>query len=133
MADCKSGSCEDSRMEGSRKEKDMFGGKEVAENYILLNQCQVDCVTQARRSQKGERSPGMEHVVALPRLGTLNNLLGVIKLMCDSLSQLRERVGEKPSQRLTKGREGGATACVSPTACTDSQDPVTAPWRCRSF
>lgn len=68
MADCKSGLCEDSHMEGSQKEKDMFGGKEVAENYIFLNQCQVECVTQARRNQRGERSPGMEHIVAPPRL-----------------------------------------------------------------
>lgn len=132
MADCKSGLCEDSHMEGSRKEKDMFGGKEVAENYIFLNQCQVECATQARRSQRGERSPGMEHMVAPPRLGTLNNLSGVIKLGCDSVSQLWERGGEKSSQRLAKGRKGGAMACVSPMACTDSQDPVTAPWRCRS-
>lgn len=126
MADCKSGLCEDSHMEGSQKEKDMFGGKEVAENYIFLNQCQVECVTQARRSQRGERSPGMEYIVAPPRLGTLNNLSGVIKLLCDSLSQLWERGGEKPSQRLAKGRKGGAMAC------TDSQDPVTTPWRSRS-
>lgn len=122
-ADYKSGSCEDSHMEGSQKEKDMFGGKEMAENYIFLNQCQVECVTQARRSQRG-KGPGMENMVVPPRLGALNNLLGVIKLLCDSLSQLWERGGEIPSLSLAKGRKGGAMTCVSPMACRPCHCPV---------
>lgn len=75
MADCKSGLCEDSHMEGSQKEKDMFGGTEVAENCIFLNQCQVECVTQARRSQRG-KGPGMEHMVApAAQIGSLEQFI----------------------------------------------------------
>lgn len=76
MADCKSGLCEDPHMEGSQKEKDMFGGKEVAENYIFLNQCQVECVTQAGRSQRGERSPGIGTHGDAAQIGNLEQFIG---------------------------------------------------------
>lgn len=107
-------------MEGSQKKKDMFGGKELTENYIFLNQHQVDCVTQAKGAKEGKGAQAQ----SITQIGN--------KSMCVILSASCA-VGKRWREAKPKvGQREDAMASVSPMVCTDAQDPVAAPWRCKS-